>query len=462
MQIEEVNGSDERLAVTALCLDTATLAKVAPALPENPFPSKWSNRVAAWCVSHYQQFSEAPGPVALTAIYAEWASTADETISQLVGKFLSSLSAIDMNTEYCVDLIERLIRKTATRSIVDKAMAALSNGKLEEAVSAIQGWKPPKIAQDAEFVEPLDDISVIEDAFEKAHYEPLITFKADSAIGRFFGPTLHRDALVVFCGPDKSGKSSHLASLCQRAMVQGKRVAYINIGDLSQEQALKRWTTAFVGRPAYRCKYNLPTEIEYKEKEFSLKYETRLAESGYSMDDAKLAWQRLSELAPKRLRFVSRPANTMTVEDLRDMLLGWANQGWVADVVGVDYAALLAPSRGIKERHEALDHIWKSLRQISQELKVLMLTASQTNADAYNAATYWITKANFSGSKGIWAHCNAAIGINITNTERRQQVCRFNFIAQREREYMSDLPTEYIAVAGCPHIGRFHLLSEFI
>ncbi len=50
MQIEQFEGNDERLAVTALCLDTATLAKVAPALPENPFPSKWSNRVAAWCV----------------------------------------------------------------------------------------------------------------------------------------------------------------------------------------------------------------------------------------------------------------------------------------------------------------------------------------------------------------------------------------------------------------------------
>jgi hypothetical protein len=134
----------------------------------------------------------------------------------------------------------------------------------------------------------------------------------------------------------------------------------------------------------------------------------------------------------------------------------------VPDVVGLDYAALLAPSRATQERHEALDHIWKTLRQISQELKCLLLTAAQTNADAYKVETYWIRKNNFSGSKGIWAHCNAAIGINITEEEKRLQVTRLNFIAQREREYLSNVKSEYIAVAGCPSIGRFHLISEFI
>jgi hypothetical protein len=463
MQIEQVDGTDERLAVSALCLDTEILARVAPALPENAFPSKWANKVAGWCLQHFKQFGEAPGSAAITSIYSEWAATADKPTASLVGKFLGSLSAVEVNADYCQELIERLVIKTAAKQLVDKVQTALSNGQLQAATDAIQGWKPPKIAEEADFVEPLANTHVVGEAFEKAQYAPLITFPSESAIGRWLGPTLHRDALVVLCGPDKSGKSSHLASLCQRAVVQGKRVAYVNIGDLSQEQAIKRWTTAFVGRPSYRCKYFIPLSIKHENKEFSLEYDIRFVESGYSKNDALMAWERLGARGDaNRLRFVSRPANTLTVEGLRDMLLAWANKGWVPDVIGVDYAALLAPSRGIKEKHEALDHIWKSLRQISQELKVLLLTASQTNADSYQASTYWLSKANFAGSKGIWAHCNAAIGINMTNTERRQQVTRFNFIAQREREYLSDVPSEYIAVAGCPHIGRFHLVSEFL
>lgn len=463
MQIERVDGTDERLAITALCLDTQTLAKIAPLLPPSPFPSKWSNIIAGWCIKHFEQFQEAPGGMTLTALYSEWAIGVDDTIKELVGKFLNSLSPVDINSDYLIELIERLVTRTAAKQLVDKAQNALSNGQLRAATDLIQAWKPPTLSQEADYVSPIRNPSVIGEAFDKAQYAPLITFPAGTPLAEWFGPTLHRDALVVFCGPDKSGKSSHLASLCQRGVIQGKRVAYFNIGDLSQEQALTRWTTAFVGRPTFPCVYKKPTSIEFKEKEFFLKYSDHPAVRGYSRSDGEEAWARLAEQGdPDRLRFISHPANTVTVENIQSTLAAWANKGWVPDIVGLDYAALLAPSKATQERHEALDHIWKTLRQISQEMKCLLLTASQTNADAYKVETYWIRKNHFSGSKGIWAHCNAAIGINVTEDERRKQVARFNFIALREREYLSNVKSEYIAVAGCPSIGRFHLISEFI
>jgi hypothetical protein len=463
MQIEVVSGTEERLAITALCLDTETLAKIASTLPENPFPSKWSNIVVKWCINHFNQFGQAPGGLTLTAIYAEWANSADDTSKELVGKFLGSLSPIDINSDYLIELIERLVTRTAAKQLVDKAQNALSNGQLRAATDLIQGWKPPQISQDADFVSPILNPSVIGEAFDKAHYAPLITFPAGTPLAAWFGPTLHRDALVVFCGPDKAGKSSHLASLCQRAVIQGQRVAYFNIGDLSQEQALTRWSTAFVGRPKFACVFKKPISIEYKEKEFFLKYSEHPASRGYSRVEAETAWARLAEQGEAdRLRFSSYPANTVTVEGIQSTLAAWANKGWVPDVVGLDYAALLAPSKATAERHESLDHIWKTLRQISQEMKCLLLTAAQTNADAYKVETYWIRKNHFSGSKGIWAHCNAAIGINVTEQEKTQQVTRFNYIALREREYLSNVKSEYIAVAGCPSIGRFHLISEFI
>ena len=144
------------------------------------------------------------------------------------------------------------------------------------------------------------------------------------------------------------------------------------------------------------------------------------------------------------------------------MLATWSSQGWTPDVIGVDYAALLKPSRGFDEQHEALDHIWASLRAIASEYKALVLSASQVNADAYKGNTYWLNQSHFSGSKSLWAHCNAAIGLNFTVPERDQQLTRMNFIVIREREYLSDLPSQFLAVAGTPAIGRFHTISEFI
>jgi hypothetical protein len=112
------------------------------------------------------------------------------------------------------------------------------------------------------------------------------------------------------------------------------------------------------------------------------------------------------------------------------------------------------------EGHEAHDHIWKNLRAISSEFKILLLTASQVNKEGYNS--WYLSKVNFTGSKGIWAHANAAIGINMSEFERDSQICRLNYIVLREQEFLGELPSKYVAVAGSPHRGRFHLISRFI
>lgn len=463
MQVEQVRGSDERIAITTLCLETEVLAKVCDRIPPGAFGSKWANLVASWCLRHYKEFQEAPGPTALTAIYSQWSQSAGEAEASLVGKFLASLSPVSVNTDYAVELIGSLVSKGAMKQLLDKGQAALSNGNVQAAWDLIQAAKPPQLAQDQCYVDPINDPAAVSDAYHKANYEPLIRFPEGSAMSRWLGPTLHRDALVVLCGADKAGKSSHLASFCQRAMVQGNKVAYFNIGDLSQFQCMKRWSTALVGRPAFPCKFKIPTSISHKSKEFTLEYQERVASSVYSEDEAIAAWGKLrTESGESRLRMVSKPARTMTVEDMHSILDTWAAQGWVPDVIGIDYMALLGFSRGFEKQHEAFDHTWARLRALASEYKALVLTASQVNADAYQANTYWLNQSHFTGSKGIWSHCNAAIGLNITTTEREQQITRMNFIVLREREYLSDLPSSYLAVAGCPKIGRFHLISSFI
>jgi hypothetical protein len=463
MHIKQFSGAEEQLAITCLCLDTSVLAKVAGKIPQGAFSSRWANTVAGWCLNHFKEFHEAPGAVAITAIYSQWAESADEATGALVGKFLAGLSPVEVSTDYAVELIGSLVSKAAIKQIIEKSQAALSNGNHQAAWDLVQAAKPPQLSQDQCYIDPINDTSSIEEAYDKANYEPLIRFPEGTAISRWLGPTLHRDALVVLCGADKAGKSSHLACLCQRGLVQGKRIAFFNLGDLSMDQMLKRWSTAIVGRPAFACNYKIPTDLKYKDKEFSLNYQERASSSAYSKDEAVAAWQKLRDPSGEsRLRMVTKPVGSLTVEDIHAALTTWANQGWTADIIGLDYAALLASSRGLDKRHEALDHIWARLRAISTEFKALVLTASQVNADAYQGTSYWLNQSHFSGSKGIWSHCNAAIGLNITATERDQQVTRMNWIVLREREYLSGLPSSYLAVAGTPAIGRFHLISEFI
>lgn len=461
MQIETYDSQDERLVVAALCLDTETLSRVAALLPDNCFPSKFSNTVTKWCLNHFKQFGEAPGPAVLTAIYSDWARSADKASTDLVGRFLGSLQPVTMRADYVVELIHKLISRTAAKQLADNITAAISNGNITAATNAIQSFKLPELSQRVDYLEPFTALDAVQTAFEKTQYESIIKFPADTALGQWLGPTLHRDALVILCGADKSGKSSHLAGLCQRALIQGLRVAYFNIGDLSQEQVLRRWSTAWLGKPARAGKVKIPTKINYNEaKELTVEFQEQYYSSGYTVEEAKVAWAAMAARGePNRFRLHSTPADTMTVEDIRRKLSAWADKGWVPDVVGLDYAGLVAKSPHT-EGHEAHDHIWKNLRAISSEFKILLLTASQVNKEGYNS--WFLSKVNFTGSKGIWAHANAAIGINMTEFERDQQVTRLNYIVLREQEFLADLPSRYVAVAGSPHRGRFHLISRFI
>ena len=463
MQIESFDGSDERLAVAACCLQTDVLAKVCQHAPDKPFANQWANQVFGWAVKHYKQFNEAPGPSALTAIFGEWSATADRTTKALVEKFLSALQPVDMNTDYVVELIERLVTRNTVKGVVDKASAALSNGETQRAVDVIQQFKLPTFgAATDDFVNPFDDEAVIDDALSEAHLEPLIKFPDGSPIAQWLGPTMHRDALVMFLAADKAGKSATLSACCQRALLQGKRVAMFNLGDLSQAQCLKRWTTALVGKPIRAGRYRIPNGITIEDNEIKVTFDDRMATNGYSNEDAKAAWAKAGLRGEQnRLRIVTTPARSFSVADLDNRLAAWANNGWIPDVLAIDYVGLLARNPDLPA-HESIDNDYAQLRAISSKYKILVLGASQAKSSAYAPGARWLSMADFAGSKGILSHSNAVIGIQADVMERQNQSCRWNYLVLREAEHLLNLPSRYLAIAGAPAIGRYHLISTFM
>jgi replicative DNA helicase len=151
----------------------------------------------------------------------------------------------------------------------------------------------------------------------------------------------------------------------------------------------------------------------------------------------------------------------MGVKDIDTMIQREADRtGWIPEIIVLDYAELLAKHPNAKDEIESTNLNWRDLRAMSTNWHCLVLTASQTNASGYGS--WVIGREQFSGSKAKLAHATAIIGISITELERTNQVCRFNFVVQREAEYMSDLPGRMVAVAGCPRIGRMHLASAWV
>jgi hypothetical protein len=462
MQLAAISGADERIAISALCLQTPTLQAIAPGFPESPFASRWANLVAFWCLKHYNAHNEAPGPAGITALYADWASTADKDTAAIIGRFLGSLDANAVpNTGYSVELIRKLILKTSIKNLSDKLSGALSNGKLEEALALAEGWGRPQVAEALEGVFLTESPEAITQAMNAVQAKPLIRFPEGSPIAKFFGPTLCRDALVAFWGADKSGKSVHLMSLAIRAMMQGNRTVFCGLGDLSHNQTIRRLTTYLVGKPSLMGEYKTPVSLVYKDKEPLLKFEEHCCTSPYTEQDGIEAWHRAGKDDPKRFRVISKSANTFSVKELRSQLQTWADrEGWVPSVIVLDYAELLARHPNSKDAVESTDLNWMEMRAISTDFNCLLLTASQCNASGYGS--WLLGRESFSGSKAKAAHANSVIGINMTDHEKDNQVCRMNYIVCRESEFLTQIESRIIGVAGTPITGRFHQISCFI
>lgn len=137
------------------------------------------------------------------------------------------------------------------------------------------------------------------------------------------------------------------------------------------------------------------------------------------------------------------PNSTLTVNGIRSILSGWEREGWTPDVVVVDYADILGSDHPKLDYRHQINETWKALRALSQSLHCLLITASQTDADAYRRNT--ITRSNFSEDKRKLAHVTGMIGLNQTPEEGEQGIIRLNWIVRRESSFRE---TQCVHVAG--------------
>lgn len=79
------------------------------------------------------------------------------------------------------------------------------------------------------------------------------------------------------------------------------------------------------------------------------------------------------------------PTKTATTNTIRAHLEKLKRQGIVPDMIIVDYADLLRPLSGKKEKRDELESIYEDLRAIMQENDAAGWTASQTNRQGLNA-----------------------------------------------------------------------------
>lgn len=464
MKVEQHDATDEKHILTGMIVSDLVCGRISDKwVPEGLFKVRWTNLVAGWCVQYFAKYSKAPrGDI--EGLFNSWvATTTDEATADLVDRFLDDLSGDyeaeeqDTNPVYLVDVAGQYFNAVALERMAETVAGHIKAGQLDKALAAATEWDRVEMGSGSG-IDVMQDQAAIEAAFDDST-EALITYPG--ALGEFFGTQLARDEFVAFVAATGRGKTWWLIDVAWMGVRQGKRVAFFEVGDMSQNQIMRRFMCRATGNPI-KAPFNVDIPVDmYRDRDQSMAtVVTETKRFPGPLNGAK-AWENCKQRARRHkkplLRLSCHPNSSINVAGIVSTLNTWERSGWIPDVVVIDYADILAAPAGYPAGdREAINQTWKELRSLSQQKHCLVLTATQADANSYDRET--ISRSNFSDDRRKNDHVTGMLGINATEPETAAGIFRLNWTKRREDSFMS---SKCVHVAGNLNCGRPHIKSTF-
>lgn len=451
MKLKKIKSNKEKYILLGMIVDVSVLRRISSKWSADMFKSKYANIISKWCVSYYKKYEEAPLNQ-IESIFNSWSlKTKDKNTIELISDFLSSLSndyenlEKDSNSDYIIDLAGEYFNQVKAERLIDEVQNDIDEDKITEAVNQILTFNQVEMGV-GEGVDILQDKDAIKEAF-KEKGQSIIKYKG--ALGKFFGSALEHDGFIAFMGPDKVGKTFWLIDLAFRSMTQRIKVAFFEVGDMSQNQTMRRLMTRVSHRPMYASKYKYPTKIYIRDDgQAKVNRDQRECKDNLNYKKAIKACEKLMQSKIKSrksyFKLSSHPNSSLSVNGIKDILSNWAKEDWIPEVIVIDYADILNMTYPGIEGRDRINETWKQLRSLSQIYHCLVVTATQSDAKAYDSKT--LSKNNFSDDKRKLAHVTGMIGINVTEQEKKKGITRLNWVVLREGEF---LESNCVYVAGC-------------
>ncbi len=464
MRRKKIDGRLERRFLIAMITSKSFLASAAPFLDPELFQATFVRRVVRWCVEYWEKYSDAPGR-SIEAIFRSWVETEeqDESEVKLIEDLLGELSVEadqdeSLNVQYLLDELGRYLSIRKLGRLQETVEGYLIQGQCEEAVREVTEFTSVRLGQGQGF-DPLRDHSVWERAFAEPA-EPLFTFGGDA--GRFLNRALVRDGLLGIQGPEKRGKTYACLEFALRALQSRRRVAFFEVGDLSEAQIMLRLGTRLTGQPRYKDQLGeieVPVKIRREKdsdgkEDIEVETQTRTCDRTVNRRSAIRACRRFIRRCGfgKVSHFMVsiHPNDSINVKGIEGILERWQHElEFVPDLVVIDYADILAPEKGRKDARDQVNDTWKALRRMSQERHCLVIAPTQAAARSYDADVQSMT--HFSEDKRKLAHVTAMLGLNQRPEEKERGLMRFNWIVLREAEFMTK---RCLWVAQCMSLAR--------
>lgn len=457
----KVNLDQERSIITNLITDKQFAQKVLPILQPKFFKTRYAKVVSAWVKEYWDMYEDVPKALIQDIFLQKQSSLTDEEEMESVATFLQSLSDEQekTNSNYNVDTSIKYLKLRSLelhKEKIEEALAIHDPVKGEQVIANFSRVGLPE----GDGADILSDASKIALAFNETNE---YVFKFPGALHSIIGAPMRGD-MMAFLAPPKGQKSWALWFTAETAMSQGCNVVYFTL-EMREPQMMRRAWQSMTASPKtagiFKLPYFAPQYIEgdpsltEEKKTYSIEYEMKNKDAALDgpiqekMDSFRLAY------GGGNCKFIFLPMYTATVEDIVAYLDNlYYYEGYSPDVVIVDYADIVKPSKGTgNEYRHQINDIWMKLRSIAQNRNILVVTASQTNRGGMSGE---ITRENIAEDMRKIAHASILVALNQNKKERTAGVMRLETLASRDETESFD----QAVVLQNLGIGRFYLDSR--
>lgn len=270
----------------------------------------------------------------------------DELLTSQVREYLVRTAKTNLNGDvgYLEDSSLEFCRKQTMRDAMIQALDLMEDGKIDDIVNIVKDAAVKGASRDLghNYMEGFAQRG------KKSLRKPIPT--GWSILDREFNGGWERGIIATFIAPTGAGKSMFLVNCGAAAVEQGLNVVYFTL-EMADYKIGLRFDSYYSGVEINKVSDNLE-KVENAAR----------------------------EKAKGKLWIKEFPTKTATVNTLRSCLQQLiAVQGFVPDVVLVDYADLLRGSRGYGDKRFELEGNYEDLRSLAQEFNVVLITADQTN-----------------------------------------------------------------------------------
>jgi hypothetical protein len=344
---ESKRGGEEREVLIGMIVDRDVLGTVSSKYTPGMFGSRWANVIGKWCVDYFKKYHKAPYKQ-IASIFQTWSEEKerDKETVDLIERFLNALSdqyrsaRSEINPQYIIDKSGKYFQRVQLEKLKEDLEEELDAGNLEDAHNLIHKYRPVAIGAGVNSYLINDMESVRVSLSNKKETQVLL--KYPDALGDFFGDTFERDSFVSFEGPEKRGKSFWLFDVVWRTMLEKRKVALFSVGDMSKNQVIRRFAARAAFRPFKAGTIKLPKKINRKESDLVpiIQHKEKTFDKPMKWSEAWKAFQEWGKAlrGTDYIRLSVHPNSTISAEGIHETINLWQNEGWVPDVVVIDYA----------------------------------------------------------------------------------------------------------------------------